>query len=189
MDSFTILINGAKTFNTLKKFIEEGGIERTLGDLEMDAAKEALRKRGSAIDKGSQVWSAVTHLESSYLAYLKAFAKYNTVHAISHQTRARYKELFSKAVFSLCLMSVCYKYLGEERLCVEQIDKALQLYQSEELNSFESLNEISGYTKAGMVILFEIPIVLAKRALGFKVDYLDIEEESVRQLKTNIQEY
>jgi hypothetical protein len=146
MSELTTLISALKTINTLKSFVMGGGIEDLFGDIELAASKDALNKAKIAKDPRAQVWLAVSHLESAHRAYLGVYkdkAAWWNPQSVSN----RYIEAAYKDRWTMCLMAVCYKFLGESAL----IDKAIG----------QAKNEIGDITMVGALMPFPILIIEA----------------------------
>jgi hypothetical protein len=59
------IITALNTARSVKKFVEDGGLEEAVASINVKAAEEALRKANMAQDPKPQVWSAVNHLEGA----------------------------------------------------------------------------------------------------------------------------
>jgi hypothetical protein len=108
------LLATIKAAKTLSSFVEGGALGEALSDAGLRAAHDALEKVPDAMADGQQVWSAINHLEFADAALAQLFARRGE--ALLWSRRIRFWELVGKRRYILCLMAVCYRYVGEEKL-------------------------------------------------------------------------
>lgn len=148
MLEFTALIAAARHAKTLANYIESGSMPRLLADIELEAARSSLSKAALAIDARGQVWNAIGQLETAYQAMSKTITEASRFKyaAFYFVTRPRGEELEAKAQFILCLMAVCYSYLGEMKLCEEHLGMATAAprHQREDRNVRETVEYLVG---------------------------------------------
>lgn len=127
MQELTIVV---KTAGTAVRFVEGGPLAEALAELDVSAARTALIKAENAVDKRSQVWSAVNHLEGAVAAIE---SKNQGARGKAHFTvrASNWMRLQIKRAYILALMAICYRYLGEEELahqCVARGREGLDLF-------------------------------------------------------------
>jgi hypothetical protein len=101
--------------------LEHVRVADQVGEIELAAATDALRHRSLAKDERSQVWSAITHLESAFRATLKAADDTATNHLrrvmLGESYEAYVLAILSRVRYIVCLMIVSYWILDEADLC------------------------------------------------------------------------
>jgi len=107
-------VAAVSSVSTIVKFIEGDDLERTLADINLLAAKNALSKIPYTKDKGALVWSAVNHLagaettlRTTLLARKERFRWINEVGL---------DLMLTKRTYILALAAICYRYLGKKAL-------------------------------------------------------------------------
>jgi hypothetical protein len=114
------LILALKTASSVKAFVERGALEEALAAVDISAAEEAMRKVSLAGDRRGQVWSAINHLEGADEALRRVTSK----RMLRYVDGMKVEDALAKRRYVLCLMAVCYQYLGETRLSGETLDRA-----------------------------------------------------------------
>ena len=117
-----------KAAGTLKRFIEDGGLEEVTGSIGVAAAHEAVRKARHAQDPRSQVWSAINHLEEAEQSYQRMSKRRN----LYYFNEAKYVDSLERLRSVRLLIAACYRYLGEPRLCEEALRRAQQVRDESE---------------------------------------------------------
>ena len=119
------LLASVKGLQSLLKFIDSGDVATTLGDIEMAAARDAFNAVPRANDKLAQIRECITHLSSAQHAY-EQFICSRPVGVMTLTRANRESDANVKRRFVLVLKAICYKYVGEERLCRETLGLAKQ---------------------------------------------------------------
>lgn len=123
MPDLSAMLQAANQIRTLASWLESGSMAELLADVEFEAARASLTKARLAIDARSQVWNAIGQLETCYQALTRRVREHRWWHNSSFTRIARAEQAREKAVFVLCVMAVCYFYLGERKLCEQHLDK------------------------------------------------------------------
>jgi hypothetical protein len=113
------LVVSVKAARTAARFVEGGALEEALSELNLGAARIALRSADLAVTPEAQVRSAVTHLEAAKAA---AVAKLQKRRLLRNLTRIR--QVFidgNRLRYINGLLAICYRYLGEERLAEQSL--------------------------------------------------------------------
>jgi len=170
MESIAIAV---KTAGSAVRFVEGGPLAEALAQLNMSAAISALTKAGGAVDKISQVWSAVNHLEAAQAALdSKLQGPRGTAQVVLRANN--YALLSAKRAYVLALMGICYLYLGEEQLAQDVI--ALGRASSESAYWPAHIHWLPKLT--GAVIAIANPIDTVRQEEGeekYKVDWARFE--------------
>jgi hypothetical protein len=90
----------------------------------LEAAKESARKSREAVSKKDQIWSTVNHLEMAHAAFSKSHSSV----ARKYFSFPRWARAVDKDFDTLCLMAICYRYLGERKLMLDTMEKAREVY-------------------------------------------------------------
>ncbi len=136
------IIRVADNVKKLEHFIEGDlpGILNTFAEVEYKAAADALQNITLAKNRKGMVWQAIGHLQSAHASYqklhaapagLKDMAKMATRMAAIH-----------KDLFTLSLMAVCYRYLGEAKLMERTLADAVNLLASDIYERTYTLGEM-----------------------------------------------
>lgn len=116
------------SYNAVTRFIEGGQMAETLallGATELKAAMNALKKIDSFSDKRSHILSVKTHLESAHAAFSGIWNPDSFVK--QHLGSAKKADAAEEDIWTLCLLVICYIYLGEFnaiRGVIDEIEKA-----------------------------------------------------------------
>lgn len=65
MEAASGLVSALKAARSVVEFVEGGGLEQAIAEIDVRAALAAVAKASMANDPRSQVWSAVNHLEEA----------------------------------------------------------------------------------------------------------------------------
>lgn len=116
MIEFGQIITLINTAQKIEKFIEGelNAILSAIGENEFQAAAKALDDVQHARDRGRLVEQALSHLRSAHTAYESIYTKKRPLRDVARM--ATLMEARQKDVFTLCLMAICYQYLGEQTL-------------------------------------------------------------------------
>jgi len=120
------IVVAAKAAGTVVRFVEGGPLAEALAELNVKAALSALNKAKTAEDRRAQVWSAVNHLEGAQAALDSKIFGARGKAQLAFRV-ANWYMLMNKRKYVLALMSICYRYLGEETLA----QQALELVRAE----------------------------------------------------------
>lgn len=113
-DFIETLLKNIATVKRLKDYVLNGEIVEVMTDAELSAAREAMEKASTAVDKRAQVWSAINHLEA---AHHRLKRLYHGKTSYSPPTDLYRMRIVYKDQCILCLMAVCYRALDEVELC------------------------------------------------------------------------
>lgn len=139
------------TVISVAKYIEGGGIEKDLASLELYAAKDALHKSKAALDKRSQIWSVINHLETAEASLYKSVTSRKQMRiALNGFSR----DVDISYLFDVCLMMAsCYIYLDEHGLALKLIARAEGCYRlilefnwAEVVHLFSGMLFVSAYS-------------------------------------------
>jgi hypothetical protein len=135
------IISVADNVKKLEHFIEGDlpGILNSFAEVEYKAAADALQNISLAKNRKGMVMLAVGHLQSAHASYqklaepsgFKDMAKMATRMAVVH-----------KDLFTLTLMAVCYRYLGEARLMEKTLADAVNLLANDIYEKTYTLGEL-----------------------------------------------
>ncbi len=185
---FVKLLDAVKNAKSLIAFIESPDKwVYELGDIELEAAKNSFLKVNSSDDKRGQIWSCIGHLESSYEAYKRVSTSQinqTTCNGIVNISRAE-----TKAKFVLCLMAVCYCYLGEKTNCknsLMQAEKPFEDYKIGKISLWMLSGAVNPFVAADVVSAFGRGL-----AGAFKKDagLYDISEDGMEVFKKQIEDF
>jgi len=138
-----VLLKSAKTVHQLIGYVNDGSFADSLGDIEMSAARSAFASVPHSTDKRGQVWACIGHLNSAQHAYESFIRTRSSTGILSLVRSMRDNDARAKRKFALVLKAVCYKYLGEQRLCDEALHAA-KIYIDYEVTGFrDALNTIA----------------------------------------------
>jgi len=193
MPTVDILLQGTQGTKALIKFLESGELAtKILADVEFKAAQASLSKAKLASDSKSQVWNAISQLETSYQAHIRTIESYQWWHT---GFAARFIDLdiaTRKARYTLCVMSICYAYLEEQELCRKHLSLARSLIcDYQEKFAPEGWNlaraKLAGHIGTlarglGTISLFEI---VSARISG-KLDFPEITTAQINELENNL---
>lgn len=117
------VIKSLNTLAKIAKFLESNSVVDVLASVELASARRAFSEINSAVDKRGQVWNCIGHLGTCYEAhrhiYRGATKPLENILVSQGQRLLRAKTI---ARFSLCLIAVCYAYLGERALCLKYLE-------------------------------------------------------------------
>jgi hypothetical protein len=117
------IIAAAKQLSSLHAFITKGELADLIGEIELEAAKDALHKSKIAKDTKSQVWSAVNHLEAAHVSFEKQYRGKGRGYNLPGRV-FQLDNIAAKDRWCLFLMATCYAYLEEYQLFRMTIEKA-----------------------------------------------------------------
>jgi hypothetical protein len=120
------VIASLKAANSIKKFVEGGGLAIALADIGLGAARDALIKVDAAKQPSAQVWSAINHLEGAEAALSQTFRRRKYLRWIDINGLGN---IFERRQIIGCLMAICYAYLGERQLAEEIFDRLNRLQE------------------------------------------------------------
>ena len=115
------LIGLAQNLYKLQHAVRTGEIEEILSDSDLEAARDAFRKVSLANDRTAQIWSAVNHLESAHSKIRSAYYKKKSYVLGKAMFLDRMQK---KDRYVLCVLSICYYFLGEKKLCIQSLQLA-----------------------------------------------------------------
>lgn len=111
MGYMTAIVDSLRNVESLKRFIEEGGLEAAIADCSLDSGIEGLSNLHSINDKRGLIWSVVSNLRLALVGYRRSiFKKSKTKSWFIPYSHAK---TFAKLQKTHCLLIVCYQYLGE----------------------------------------------------------------------------
>jgi hypothetical protein len=113
-----------KAVKTIADFVETGQLEEALSDIGMAAAVNALQKVPHTDQPGMQVWSAVNHLEGAEAALTAALRR--RAKLMFWANPLRQDDLEEKRRYVLCLMAICYRYLRQEQLALQALERVFE---------------------------------------------------------------
>jgi hypothetical protein len=136
------LINVAEDVKKLQHFIEGDlpAILNTFAEVEYKAAADALENMRLAKNRKGMVWQAVGHLQSAHASYQKLHAESSGLKDMA-KTATRMAAVH-KDLFTLSLMAVCYRYLGETKLMEKMLADAVSLLASDLYERVYTLGEL-----------------------------------------------
>jgi hypothetical protein len=108
------IIAAIKMGKSLADFVEGGPLASALSDIGLRAATNALDKIPHSRAPAPHVWSAVNHLEGAEAALAGTLERHGQKMLWGRSVRLQHLEY--KRQYVLCLMAVCYRYLGEHPL-------------------------------------------------------------------------
>lgn len=109
-----LLLEAAKAGKSVQNFVEGGALVTVLsafGNIEYVAARGPVADLALPRNPEGPPWSAVNHLQSAHMAYRAVYAGRAGVKA--YLGAVTNTVALNKDLFTLCLMAVCYRYLGE----------------------------------------------------------------------------
>jgi hypothetical protein len=116
------LLAALKMAGTAARFVEGGPLADGLAALNVSAAITSMDKAATAHDKRSQIWSAINHLESAEAALeSKLLGWRGKTHFMVRS--GNFLLLKVKRDYVLAFMAICYRYLGEENLAQQAIER------------------------------------------------------------------
>jgi hypothetical protein len=174
------LLASIKGLQSLLKFIDSGDVAIILGDIEMAAARDAFRAVPRANDKPAQIRECITHLSSAQHAY-EQFIYSRPVGNMTITRANRESDANVKRRFVLVLKAICYKYVGEERLCREALGLAKQEVEAVRQQGVAKAEALIGLacilaeavTGAGLVEI----VYMAFKGIGQAKDGYGIDDE------------
>jgi hypothetical protein len=180
------LLATVKGLQSLLKFIDGGDVAATLGDIEMAAARDAFKAVPQANNKLAQIRECITHLSSAQHAY-EQFICTRSVGVMTVVRVSRESDVNVKRRFVLVLKAICYKYVGEERLCREALELAkLEVEAVRQLGIAitESLTGMA-WLLAGAVtgVIFVEIGYMAFRGIGQAKDAYGIDDEAFSNIE------
>lgn len=128
--SFEYILGATRTLSGLIRFIESGEILNTMAEVELSAAKASLRKVRFASNPKYQVWNAVGQLETAYQAIDSKLRSVQGWRTGSMAQLMMDSKSYDQACLITALMSILYKYLEEEDLCLQHLDLASNIAES-----------------------------------------------------------
>jgi hypothetical protein len=115
------LVAGVRSAKAVAAFIEGGPLASTLADLGVKAAKDAVDDVPYAVDKEARIQQAVTHLQGAKTA-LESSA-YGRWKWLIRFRMPRLVHLLLRLKYTLALMAILYRYLGERALSEKSISE------------------------------------------------------------------
>ena len=141
MDPLSFIINSCAP-GKIKDFVEGDlvSILSSLGENEYLSATEILSKVQLANEPRDLVLIAVGHLSSANTSYKQIYELAGLKRVFTVLTRELARQ---KALFTLAIMAICYKYLGEERLVVSTLEEARLVWlESHDLRRDYTIGEL-----------------------------------------------
>ena len=178
MAHLTALIQSAKTFQTLVKFIESGGLAKELAsDTDLNAARRALRSSEIANDPRSQVFNAVGHLERC-IEEVGATKIRDISYITTLEDLVKREAVLYKYQYVCCFLAYCYSYLQEDNLRDDYLALALGCEKALKPKNSE-LKVVSSmvFNFATMIGPFQANKMLAQKVLSGKDTYADVIEK------------
>jgi hypothetical protein len=108
-------------WETLDKFVLKGGLAealQVLGEVEVTAARKALKSSANASHPGDEVRNAIVHLQSAQAAYRRQWYVSPFGAVLDFEA---YAEGTQNYVFVTFLLASCYAWLGERKLVLEEL--------------------------------------------------------------------
>jgi hypothetical protein len=121
------LLSTVKTAKTLIDFVVGGQLQQqleTYGKVEFDAAISSLKSATLAKDSNREIALTVGHLQSAKAAFqrqLDSTSRLSLVLSVD-----KFINSLTYGQYACLLLSICYCFLKEERLMVQQADGALE---------------------------------------------------------------
>ena len=143
MSLIATLLKAAASAKSLSEFIENGGVADVIAETSLAAAKISLNKANFANSPRQQVLISVGHLETALAAVARQATTSPGLKAGDVRTMGRGQQLADQHRLICSLMSLCYRYLGEEELCRKQFEVALNPPRRESLGALEVLGFLS----------------------------------------------
>jgi hypothetical protein len=172
------VFKGLNTLQSMFTALEEGDFSTSLGDIEMRAARSSFAAIPRTNDKRSQVWTCIGHLNSAHHAYEK-YIRSRTRGNISITRIWCDGDANAKRTFVLLLKAICYKYLGEEKLCEEAIAASDQL---ETLSEMETV-VVTAFSAASLFTFALAEVAYCRiRGIGSDQKEYAIDEETKKRL-------
>ncbi len=103
-------------------FVEGGQLAAAMADAGLQAGVDALKTLPMVNDKQAQVWSAVNHLQFAEGAVRQSITTRTSLK--QHARRLAMGALVDRREYVLCLLAVCYRYLGEPTLFEQAMRQA-----------------------------------------------------------------
>lgn len=193
MPTVDSLLRSTKGIQALIKFVESGELATTiLADVEFKAAQASLSKANLANNSKSQVWNAVSQLETSYQAHIRTIESYQWWHTGFAGRFIDSEIAMRKARYTLCVMSICYAYLEEKELCRQHLVMARSLMQNyQEKFSPEGWNQVRARLAGRIVTLvrglgtISLIEMVSARVSG-KLDFPIITTVQINELEHNL---
>ena len=141
MDPLSFIINSCVS-GKIKDFVEGDlvSILSSLGENEYLSATEILSKVQLANEPRDLVLIAVGHLSSANTSYKQIYGLAGVKRAFTVLTRELARK---KALFTLSIMAICYKYLGEEMLVASTLEEVRQTWlESHDLRRDYTIGEL-----------------------------------------------
>ena len=125
MIDFGVIVAATKTAKKVQQFVEGDllTILSAIADNEYQAARDVLANLHLAKDKKSQMWQVVGHLQSAHTAYWNVYGVSKGFKDYFILTKR--EAAVRKDIFTLSLIAICYKYLGETDLMKSALRMAL----------------------------------------------------------------
>jgi hypothetical protein len=179
MTEFGPLLQAAQHIQSLTSWIESGEMAELLADVEFSAAKASLSKVRMAADPRGQVWNAIGQLETAYQASVHIVRAHRSWENFSLRRSARADQARDKAEYILCMMAVCYRYLGENSLCKSHLDEIDRIGEPAfSLLGFGLL--FASFATTAVLIIDLIPEIMA----GKKPPPVKVSEEDLFALRS-----
>ena len=132
-----------KAAGTVVRFIEGGPLAEGLAELNIAAAATDLDKARTARDKRAQVWSAVNHLESAEAALSSTVV--GRPGQVQFALRMVNVNLLKRKLdYTRALMAVCYRYLGEEELARQAIERGRHRHHDDIAVAIKAVGFVTG---------------------------------------------
>lgn len=160
------IVQAARSYESLKKYVESGELARTLGtigDVASDAATEALTSARFASRPTEETGRAITHLQLAHKAFERKWK------GDGYSSYAEQMEAAAKDREMLVLMALAYQYVG---------DRALALRTLELVESFEARFLKGYYSNAA-----RHPVHSAKRSGSFYLSPFRSTKAAVKAIK------
>ncbi len=165
-----LLLIATKSFSALQGFVEGENlriaINGIVGDIHMEAAKDALEMAKISNSPSDRIKSAINHLEAAHIAFKRIYTNRNliekylpTITAAAKLDQLYYASL--KDAYVLCIMACCYSYLGDYAASAKVIALAEKAYSGGDDSNMSwydfatyfavgtgayVINQITGYT-------------------------------------------
>lgn len=178
MPTLSTLIQAAKTFQSLVKFVESGGLARELSsDTDLNAARRSLKDSEISNNPHGQVLNAIGHLEHC-LEDVGSIKIRELDYVTTLEDLVKREAVLYKIQYVCCFLAYCYSYLQEDRLR----DKYLSLA----LGCEKALKPKGGEIKVASSVVFNFVTMigpfqankmLAQKVLSGKDTYADVIEK------------
>jgi len=133
-------LEATETAKQLYGLLEAGSFATVLAEIESHAAAEAFSRIATAFDKRGQTYVCIGHVDTVISACRYSIHNMSFLDKTLMTRRADFFFIRQTLILHLCLRSVCYAYVGEQQMCNDDLNDAIDVNYGRKMKEGEGLS-------------------------------------------------